>query len=83
MDITPEMIGALEVLRHAVEGRYRVSPAVRDAIKTLDDAKFFTPITDAVDEEEERYARTMAGLRGINLDDRYPKGDENGIIGRT
>lgn len=32
------------------------------------------------DGEEERYARLMAGLRGIDLSDRYPKGDENGII---
>jgi hypothetical protein len=30
--------------------------------------------------EEELHARLMAGLRGIDLDDRYPKGDENGII---
>lgn len=35
---------------------------------------------EAREEDEERYARMMAGLRGIDLDDRYPKGDENGII---
>lgn len=29
---------------------------------------------------EEAHARLMAGLLGIDLNDRYPKGDENGII---
>lgn len=31
--------------------------------------------------EEEAHARLMAGLLGIDLNDRYPTGDENGIIG--
>lgn len=30
--------------------------------------------------EEELHARLMAGLRGIDLNDRYPRGDEDGII---
>ena len=33
--------------------------------------------------EEEAHARLMAGLRGIDLNDRYPKGDEDGIIRTT
>lgn len=34
-------------------------------------------------DEEEAHARLMAGLRGIDLNDRYPRGDENGIIGHA
>lgn len=30
--------------------------------------------------DEEAYARLMAGLRGIDLNDRYPKADADGII---
>lgn len=31
--------------------------------------------------DEEDHARLMAALLGVDLNDRYPKGDENGIIG--
>lgn len=79
MDITPDMIDALDALR--VHARYRSIPdSLKDAIKTLDKAGVFGDIDEDRDREEEMYARLMAGLRDIDLDDRYPKGDENGII---
>lgn len=31
--------------------------------------------------EEELHARLMAGLLGVDLKDRYPRADEDGIIG--
>ena len=80
MDITPEMIDAWDTLRAAASGSYRIAPEVRMAIRALDDSDFMKPVEEAREEEEEHYAQMMAGLRGIDLNDRYPKGDENGII---
>jgi hypothetical protein len=82
MDITPEMIDAVETLL-SFRTDSSTDEQVAAAIDVLDNANLFVPITDARDEEDERYARTMASLRGIDLDDRYPKGDENGIIGTS
>lgn len=56
--ITPEMIAALDTLLAGARGAYRVSPEVRDAINVLDNADFFTPITDARDELENAAPRT-------------------------
>lgn len=62
MDITPDMIDALDTLR--VHARYRSIPdSLKDAINTLDDADVFADIDKARDGEEKMYVRTVAGLR--------------------
>lgn len=87
-DVTVEMIDALETVRSYAE-RFKDNTSVTGlmemsrAVLLLDEACFFAPIDEAVDREDERYAHLMAGLRGVDLNDRYPKGDENGIIGRA
>jgi hypothetical protein len=84
-EITVEMMDALDTLRGFAE-RNSTNTAlgnlreVAEAINVLDNKDFFAPITDAKDEEDERMAQTMAGLLGVDLNDRYPKGDERGII---
>lgn len=78
-DVTEEMVEAFETLRLHRENDVDLD----QAFGILDKAGFFAPIHEAIAHEDELHARTMAGLLGVDLNDRYPVGDENGIIGRA
>lgn len=83
--VTDEMIDAVTTLRAlAVEllddrGDSKAAELARHIV-VLDRAGFFAPADEAKARDEEMHARLIAGLRGIDLNDRYPVGDENGII---
>lgn len=86
LEITVEMIDALDMLRHRTrelrddKGSSKGADMAQ-AFDVLDSAGVFWEIDEEKDAEERAYAHTMAGLLGVDLNDRYPKGDENGIIG--
>lgn len=77
--VTDEMIDAVVALRKYAKYSMVAGPLC-EAIELLDRAGFFAPADEARTRDEELHARLIAGLRGIDLDDRYPRGDENGVI---